>query len=91
MRTTLDGKPSSRARAGATITTMNEELDALAERIRELTQMIHGLRTENQDLRSRLALQDAELAAMRQRVETAGVRLDQLMAKIAGPAPTSHS
>lgn len=65
---------------------MIEELDALADRVRELTQMIYALRTENQDLRVRLATQDAELAAVRGRVDAAGARLDSLMLSLAEPA-----
>ena len=65
---------------------MIEELDALADRVRELTQMIYALRTENQDLRARLATQDAELAATRGRVDAAGARLDKLMSSLAEPA-----
>ena len=48
--------------------------------------MIYALRTENQDLRARLATQDVELAAMRGRVDAAGARLDKLMSSLAEPA-----
>ncbi|MEG0822311.1 MAG: hypothetical protein RR101_11255 [Burkholderiaceae bacterium] len=69
---------------------MIEELDALADRIRELAQMIYALRTENQDLRARVASQEAELAAMRERVEIAGARLDSLVLSLSEPAPSTE-
>jgi phage shock protein A len=68
---------------------MLEDLDALAARIAELAKLVHGLRTENQQLRAQLATANGEVAELRQRIDEAGRRLDTLLERLPPSAASS--
>ena len=66
---------------------MQQDLDALADKVKELARLAQSLRGENQQLRLQLTAALAELETMRQRVDAASMRLDALLERL--PAATS--
>ncbi len=60
---------------------MNQELSALEERIEQFVAFSQGLRTENQELRLRVASLEGERDRLKEKIETACVRLETLAEK----------
>ena len=61
---------------------MREDLELLASKLGELTQLVQTLRNENQQLRAQIAEASRELDAMRRRVDQASSRLDALLQRL---------
>jgi cell division protein ZapB len=61
---------------------MEQDLDALDARIQALIGLTEGLRSEISELRQGLAASQAENAVLKDKVATARVRLEALLARI---------
>jgi chromosome segregation ATPase len=61
---------------------MDAELERLEQRIASLVAHARALRAANEDLRRELAAAREQNAAMRDRMQAAGSRLDALLARI---------
>jgi cell division protein ZapB len=61
---------------------MEQDLDALDARIQALIGLTEGLRSEISELRQGLATSQAENAVLKDKVATARVRLEALLARI---------
>lgn len=61
---------------------MIEELDQLAERIRQLTQLAHQLRQENQELRIRVAKMEGENRHLQEKCNLTGQRLQSILERL---------
>lgn len=61
---------------------MDSELSALEERIDQFLTINQNLRSENQDLRTRLAALEAEKKLMRTKMTTAAERLEVLLDQV---------
>jgi cell division protein ZapB len=61
---------------------MEKDLDALANKINELVQVVGKLREENQQLRQQLASKSDENTRLSEKVEAAATRLEAVLAKI---------
>lgn len=68
---------------------MQEHLDALAGRIRDLVSLVHQLRDENQTLRTELAGAQTEVNALQKRVTGAVHRIDRLLERLPAEPVTS--
>ena len=61
---------------------MENELRALEERVGQLASMSRQLRTENMELRQALLAAQDEARTLREKVETASVRLQRLLDRL---------
>ena len=61
---------------------MESELQALEDRIREVTALAHRLRAENGELRQRVAALETDKKRLTDKVESAMQRLDSLLKQI---------
>ncbi len=61
---------------------MDRELFALEERIEQFISLCHDLRTENQELRTRVAGLEVERSRLNEKIETACTRLEFLMERM---------
>lgn len=61
---------------------MMNELDALEDKVAQIVTLCRDLRTENADLRQRLATAEMSRAALLERMETARSHIEQLAAQL---------
>lgn len=61
---------------------MEKDLEALANKIAEMVQIVAKLREENQQLRQQLATKTDENTRLNEKIETATGRLEAVLAKI---------
>jgi cell division protein ZapB len=61
---------------------MEAELDTLDEKINQLVQLCHRLRTDNHELRQQLAAAQSESKQLTDKIETARVRLENLLTRL---------
>jgi cell division protein ZapB len=61
---------------------MEAELDSLDEKINQLVQLCHRLRTDNHELRQQLAAAQNESKQLADKIETARVRLENLLTRL---------
>ncbi len=61
---------------------MNSELDALEGKIEQVLAVVHRLRAENEVLRNQLATAESERLSLRQKINTARDRLENLVGKL---------
>lgn len=61
---------------------MEAELDSLDEKINQLVQLCHRLRTDNHELRQQLAAAQNESKQLTDKIETARVRLENLLTRL---------
>jgi outer membrane murein-binding lipoprotein Lpp len=66
-----------------------EELDVLSARVRDLIITIQSLRSDNQQLREKLASAASQLDSMRGRVDEAARRLDVLVERLPSSSPSN--
>lgn len=67
---------------------MIEDLDLLANRLRQLAQLTQDLRTENRSLQNELARRDASIRNLQGTLATAQSRVDAVLARLPG-APSA--
>jgi hypothetical protein len=63
---------------------MIEDLDLLATRIRQLTELTQSLRDENAALGKTLAVRDAHIRMLRDTIANAQQRVDNVLARLPG-------
>lgn len=73
----------------ATITAMQEELDALTAKLTELAGRVRALREENLQLRAQINAASNELEQMRSRVANAMQRIDALIERLPAETPAN--
>jgi cell division protein ZapB len=61
---------------------MLEELDQLAERVRQLTQLTQQIRQENQDLRLRLTSAESENRHLHEKLNLASSRVESILERL---------
>jgi len=61
---------------------MNAEIEALEERIRQAVDLCHRLRSENSDLRQRVAQLQSENRQLAEKITSARERLEGLLEQI---------
>jgi cell division protein ZapB len=61
---------------------MNQELAGLEQKIEQVLALCQGLRAENQELRTRIAVVEADKRRLNEKIEVAGARLEALMEKL---------
>jgi len=61
---------------------MDRELFALEERIQQFVTLCQNLRSENQELRTRVAGLEVERNRLNEKIETACTRLESLMERV---------
>jgi len=61
---------------------MDRDLFALEERIEQFIALCHNLRSENQELRTRVANLEVERTRLNEKIETACARLESLVEQI---------
>jgi len=61
---------------------MDRELFALEERIQQFVTLCQNLRSENQELRTRVAGLEVERNRLNEKIETACIRLESLMERV---------
>jgi cell division protein ZapB len=61
---------------------MDRDLFALEERIEQFISLCQNLRTENQELRTRMAGLEVERGRLNEKIETACTQLESLMERI---------
>ncbi|WP_420224015.1 cell division protein ZapB [Pigmentiphaga litoralis] len=66
---------------------MLEDLDQLSTRIAQLVQLTQHVRAENQALRDELGKRDVRIQQLRDTVEMAQIRVDDVLARLPGKPP----
>lgn len=66
---------------------MLEDLDHLSTRIAQLVQLAHNVRAENLALREELGRRDAHIQQLRDTLEIAQIRVDDVLARLPGKPP----
>ncbi|GGX15882.1 hypothetical protein GCM10007242_23060 [Pigmentiphaga litoralis] len=66
---------------------MLEDLDQLSTRIAQLVQLTQHVRAENQALRTELGKRDVRIQQLRETVEMAQIRVDDVLARLPGKPP----
>ena len=61
---------------------MEAELNSLDEKINQLVQLCHRLRTDNHDLRQQLAAAQNESKQLTDKIESARARLENLLTRL---------
>jgi uncharacterized protein (TIGR02449 family) len=67
--------------------TLEQDLDRIAERVASLVRLVQTLREENQNLRISADQREGENKVLRERLATAGDRVESLIARL--PSETS--
>lgn len=66
---------------------MLEDLDQLSTRVAQLVQLTQHVRAENQALRTELGQRDAHIKRLRDTMENAQSRVDDVLARLPGKPP----
>jgi hypothetical protein len=66
---------------------MLEDLDQLSTRVAQLVQLTQHVRAENQALRSELGQRDAHIKQLRDTMEIAQIRVEDVLARLPGKPP----
>jgi len=66
---------------------MLEDLDQLSTRVAQLVQLTQHVRAENQALRSEIGQRDAHIRQLRETMEIAQIRVEDVLARLPGKPP----